>query len=192
MIETNTIGKLGEVKVGLSSYYLKKQDKDGKEISLINIKDIQEGRIDSTTVDRILVRETDALEKAKVSTGDLILSTTGTFKAAVADESIDGFAISANLNAITFSKDVIAEVVAAYLNSPAGQKELNKRAGGGTTVGINKTQLRNVLIPVPTLEVQEDLQEFIGLAQEYSNLLSKEAENWKSIVDAVIVKTLGE
>lgn len=190
MIERKSIAEVGEIKMGLSSYYLNNQDKDGKEIPLINVKDIQDGKIDSTTVDHIKVRETDALGKARVSKGDLILSTTGTFKAAVADESIDGFAISANLNAVTFSEDVNPEVVAAYLNSLAGQRELNKRAGGGVTAGLNKNQLNGVLIPVPESGLQQDLAQFIAFAQEYSNLLSKEAEIWRNIIDAVIIKTL--
>lgn len=188
-IERTKIGDIGAIKIGLSSYYLKKEDNGGEEVPLVTVKDIRNGKVNSTTVECIKVRETDALEKARVSRGDLIMSTTGTFKAAVADESIDGFAISANLNAITFSEGVIPEIVAAYLNSPAGQKELNKRAGGGSTVGLNKKQLMDVLVPMPTSEAQQDLHQFIMFAQEYSDLLSKEAEVWKNIIDAVIIKT---
>ncbi|WP_407357197.1 restriction endonuclease subunit S [Methanolobus sp. WCC5] len=186
-----SIGELSLVfKSGLSSYYLKNQGESEKEVPLINFKDIYDGVIDASSVERVKVHETEALEKSRVSKGDLVLSTIGTFKAAVADESADGFVISANITAITFSDSVIPAVVAAYLNSPAGQKELKKWASGGTTVGLNKTQLSNVLVPVPSLELQQDLQKFIALAQEYSTLLSKEAEIWNHIIDAVIVKTM--
>lgn len=190
MVRKEEIGELGEIKSGLSSYYLKNQEKDGKEIFLVNVKDIKDGRIDLNSVDNIKVRETDAIEKARVCEGDLILSTVGNFKAAVADESVNGFVISANLTAITLSDKVIPEVVAAYLNSPAGQNELNKRAGGGTTVGLNKKQLKNVEIPVAELELQKNLQRFIELGQEYSRLLSEEAEIWNNIVDAIVVEKL--
>ncbi|MCD4808223.1 MAG: restriction endonuclease subunit S, partial [Methanococcoides sp.] len=160
-LDIKLIGDLSIVaKNGLSSYYLKKQDKGNKDLPVINVKDIQKGKIDSDSVEHINVHETDALEKAKVSKGDLIVSTTGTFKAAVADESVEGFAISANLTAITLSDVVKPEIVAAYLNSPMGQKELNMRGGGGSTMRVNKNQLLEVPMPVLPLEKQEELQQF--------------------------------
>lgn len=50
-----------DVKRGLSSYYLQGRD---VEVSMINIKDIANGRIVSETVDRVSVRKTPLLERA--------------------------------------------------------------------------------------------------------------------------------
>ena len=58
-------------------------------------------------------------------------------------------------------------IIAAYLNSPKGQRELLARAGGGGMVkGLNIKSLLEVPIPVPSQEEQETLSRFLTLAQE--------------------------
>ena len=176
------------VKSGLSSYYLKGKIEDAKSVQVINVKDIQDGFIDSSTVEQVPVRETDLLEKSKIKKGDLILSTKGVnLKAAVADESIDGFAISANLTALTLSDEVKPEIVAAYLNSPIGQKELHKRAGGATLKRLNTKSLMELPVPIISLEKQEELHQQIQLTYEYNRSMLEEGDKRKLIIGTVLV-----
>lgn len=143
-----TLGELAStVKRGLSSYYL---HGDGVKVPLINIKDIANGKVSVETVEHVSVHETSLLEKSRIAPGDLLVTIKGlNFKAAVADESVKDFAISANLIALTLSNKIRSEVVAAYLNSPVGQKILWSRAGGAVIRGLTTRTLLKVPIPVP-------------------------------------------
>jgi Restriction endonuclease S subunits len=179
------------VKKGLSSYYLKNKDEEGTDMSVVNIKDVHEGYIDTSTVDRINVHVTDAVENAKIKHGDLLISTKGSnLRVAVADTSIEGFVFSANLTVLTLADNIDPEIVAAYLNCPHGQQELNKRVGGSSVKTLNTRQLLEVPIPVPTLETQQELSHLLKNIRECTLSLAKEATAWKQIADEALIKTL--
>ena len=73
-----------KVKRGLSSYY---NDAEGAIVHLINIRDIQQGRVILDTVENVGVKETSALVSSTIEENDLILTIKGnTFKSAVADK----------------------------------------------------------------------------------------------------------
>jgi type I restriction enzyme S subunit len=182
------LGELVVAKRGLSSYYLREGD---VTVPFITLKDLRVGRIVAETVDEILVRNTELLERSRVAPGDVIIAIKGTsFRAAVADESIDGFVISANLIALTPSEKVKPEIIAAYLNSPAGQREMEMRAGGGTIKGLNTKSLLEVPIPIIPLGDQEVLSRYLALAEEYDTILKRELDLCKEIKDAVIFHTM--
>lgn len=177
------------VKRGLSSYYL--QGKDAV-VSLINIKDIQDGKVIRETVESVFVKETPLLEKSRVLPGDLIITIKGlNFRAAVADESISNFVISANLIALTLSENIKPEVVAAYFNSPIGQSSLLSRSGGSVIKGLSTKTLLEVPIPVPSLIEQEKLSGFLSLVQQYNALLREELELRNKMANALIARIMG-
>ena len=183
------LGDLAVLKRGLSSYYSKGGD---VVVPVINIKDVQGGKIDAETVDRVSVRKTDLLEKSRIAPGDVIITIKGLgFRAAIAGESLAGFAISANLAALTPSHEIKSEILAAFLNSPAGQGELLSRSGMGTIRGLNLKSLAEVPIPIPSLERQETLKRFLILAQEYDELLKKELDLRSKVKDAIVRQVMG-
>jgi restriction endonuclease S subunit len=176
------------VKRGLSSYYLQGKD---VTVSMINIKDIANGRILVDSVDRVLVRETPLLARSRIEPGDVILASRGfNFKAAVADESIRNSVISSNLIALTLSEEVKPELIAAYFNSPLGQNTLQAGASGVTIKGLNPKTLLDILIPLPSLSVQKSLSRYLTLAQEYDDLLRKELELRQKLTDAVVLRIM--
>lgn len=176
------------VKRGLSSYYLHGKD---IEVYLINIKDIQNGKVNTGTIERVFVRETPLLEKSRILPGDILITIKGlSFKAAVADESASGFVISANLIALTLSDEIRPEIVAAYINSSIGQSSLMSMAGGGVIKGLNTKSLLEFSIPVPPLIRQEKLSRFLLLVQEYNDLLREELGSRNRLTDALIAQIM--
>lgn len=154
-------------KRGISSYHLSKENSGSIEVPVIGMKAVQEGYIDADSIDWVKMEEKDVGNKAKVESGDLILTIRGTsLKAAVANDSVNGYALSNNLIAFTLSNMVIPEVVAAYLNNPIGQRELQKRAGGTTMLTLNKKGLEQVPIPLIPFENQEKIAIFIQLSRD--------------------------
>jgi len=177
-----------DVKRGLSSYYLQGSD---VEVSMINIKDIANGRIVSETVDRVSVRKTPLLERARIEPGDVVMAIRGfNFKAAVADDSVKDFVISANLLALTLSDKILPELISAYFNSPVGRNVLQSIARGATIRGLNSRDILDIIIPLPSLSEQETLSHYLTLAREYADILQKELELRQRLTDAVVLKIM--
>ncbi len=180
------------VKRGIPTQRLNEENEESIEVPFIGVKAVQEGYVDTENVDWVKIHDKDAIKKATVNTGDLILTLRGSYiKAAVADNSVDGYAISANLIALTLTKKIKPEIVAAYLNGPVGQRELNKRAGGTVMFSLTLGSLKKVPIPVKSIEEQEVLLRFIKLSSEYRMNLVRELELWDNMRESFIVKRLG-
>ena len=180
------------VKRGIPAQRLNEENDGATEVPIIGVKAVQEGYIDTNSLDWIKIHEIDAVKKATVNTGDLILSLRGSYiKAAVADSSVDGYAISANLIAFTLKEKIKPGIIAAYLNGPIGQRELNKRAGGTTMLSLNLERLKEVPVPLKPIEEQEKILRFIELSSEYRRNLVKELELWNNMRDSFIVERLG-
>ena len=176
------------VKRGLSSYYLQGDD---TTVSMINIKDMANGRIITETVDRVSVRKTPLLERSRIEPGDVIMAIRGfNFKVAVADDSVKDFVISANLLALTLSDKVQPELIAAYFNSPTGQNMLQSMASGATIKGLNLKTLLDLTIPLPPISEQANLSHYLTLAREYDDLLRKELNLRQKLSDTIVLRIM--
>lgn len=125
-------------------------------ISYLRLSDITDGRIGSD-LPHISVLDRK-LEKQCLKTGDLVISKNGApFKIAVA-EVPDGQTILANGNLYIIRLDterVNPNYVAAFLASEDG-KELMERMVVGTTIpNLPQKNLKNIEIPVPSLDKQQ-------------------------------------
>src|SRR3989339_1867641 len=178
-----------KIKRGLSSYY---NDVDGTIVHLINIRDIQQGRVILDTIESVNVKETSALESSTIEENDLILTIKGnTFKSAVADKSVKGFVISSNLIAFTLDKEINPLIVSAYLNSAIGQRELQARAGGAVQKALNMKSLLDIEIPILPINKQQVFSRYLSLSQEYDELLVKEQELRRKINSAIVQIYMG-
>jgi len=183
------LGDLGVVKRGLSSYYMHGED---VVVPVVTLKDVQGGKIVSETVDRVSVRKTDLLEKARIAQDDVVITIKGTnFRGAAVDEQAAGFVISANLVSVALSDEVLPEIVVAYLNSPRGLRELESRAGGATIKGLSTKSLLDLPIPVPPIEQQKALSRYLRAAWEYEDVLKKELELRNGIKEAIVRRVMG-
>jgi len=186
MIRLGDLTKI--VKRGLSSYYLQGKD---VSVSMINIKDIANGRVLVDSVDRVLVRETPLLERSRIEPGDVIVASRGfNFKTAVADEPTRNFVLSSNLIALTLTNEVKPELIVAYFNSPLGQNMIRARARGVTIRGLNSRDLLDICIPLPSLPMQESLSCYLTLAQEYDDILRTELELRQKLTDSVVLRIM--
>lgn len=177
------------LKNGLSSYYLNNGD---TSIRLVNVKDIQNGKVNVDSVESIKVKETEALVKNRLNKGDLLVTAKGqVFKAAVAGKELEGYVISANLIALTLNDEINPEIVAAYLNSPSGQRELNAKAAGGSIKGLNAKTLLEVPVPVPAKAKQQALRQYLSLVNEYNDIVERERKLMNGIRDSIIREIIG-
>ena len=177
------------LKMGLSSYYLKGDD---EVVKIINTKDLENGKINLDSINSVSVKKTPLLERSRIEPGDLIVTTKGTsFKAAVADHSVANYVISANLIAIKLSNEVQPEVVAAYLNSTMGQRNLQSLSSGSSIQGLNSNSLLEIQVPIPPRHEQKWMVNYLTLAREHNGLLKRELELRDKLADSIITKIYG-
>lgn len=184
---------VNNLKTGLSfSYYAKKNEStEGEEVPFINTKSIKRGTVDFQSLDTIKVEETKIREKERVSTNDLLITIRGsTFKAAVAGSNINGLLFSSNLIALELNKKVAPEVIAAYLNSPWGQMELESRSGGLTIKGINTKKILEISVPVLPNETQQKFASYITFANEQNNILKEMISLREQTIDSILENML--
>lgn len=172
------------IKRGISSYYLQKE---GAMTPFINIKDVCNGKINTDTVENVIIKETEAVDKSRIEPGDIIITIKGsTFKTAVADDSVKDFVISANLIALKLNEQIQPEILSAYLNSPTGQKKLQSRSAGAVQKSLNLKSLMSVTVPVLPNNKQQILAEYLMLSKKHTELSQKENELRNKINDVII------
>ena len=81
--------------------------------------------------------------------------------------------------------------MAAYLNSPSGQRELNAKAAGGSIKGLNAKTLLEVPVPVPAMEKQQALRQYLSLVNEYNDIVERERKLINSIRDSIMREIIG-
>lgn len=173
-----------DIKRGLSSYYL--QD-EGKMAPLINIRDVSKGTVNTETVAQVKIKETPALKKTRIVPGDIIITVKGSaFKAAVAGLEVRDYIISSNLIAFTINDEILPELVAAYLNSPEGQAQLQARASGIAQKFLNEKALMEMPIPIPPKDKQTQLAIYLSLSRELNFLIEREYELRAQLNDRII------
>lgn len=177
-----------KVKRGLSSYYFQEE---GSEVCFINIGDIEDGRINASKVSTVRVKDTGALENSIIEANDVIISIKGpAFRALIADKSVEGYVISANLIAFKLNEEILPEIVAAYLNSPRGQSELKSRSAGELISALNLKSLMEIRIPIPDVNRQKMFAEYLALSDEHSELVRQEREIREKLNAGMIQKLM--
>ncbi|KAF1078218.1 restriction endonuclease subunit S [Methanogenium sp. MK-MG] len=184
-MELHQIKSLVKKKItGLSSYNLNPKDCDAEAciMRLVNISDLSEGVVDHTTIKEMSVRATKKTEENRIRTGDVLVTLRGTaLRAALVDEKSSGAVISSNIVALRFTEDILPDVVVAWFNSLRGQQALNALSGGSTIQGMKISEMMEIRIPVPPLEIQRDIVEFYATVQERRLLLKREEKLLNSV-----------
>ena len=131
----------------------------GQGVSILKMFNIQDGELDLTRVDLIQVDD-DELETYGLHPGDILMNRVNTpnlvGKCAVITENVGKAVFESKNIRIRLHEDMVtADYVATYLNSPFGHGSL--RSGVKHAIGmapINNTDLRNVRMPLPPIELQ--------------------------------------
>lgn len=178
-IQTKSLSELTEVvRRGINSYY---SSDDGPKLKLINISNIQNGKIDMSVGHEVQIEESPNIENAKVKVGDVVLGTKGSFKAAVVDQNIAGQLLSANVIALKVN-GIKPKLLVAFLNSPLAQKQLKSQAAGTMVQTINVKDLMQIPIPIPSLDEQEKIVMHLDYLDEYKRLIARELELRNKII----------
>lgn len=161
---------------GLNPRQFFKLNTDGAENYYITIREIQNGRIVPTEkTDRI---NDDALalcnHRSNLEVGDVLFSGTGTIgETAVVEEEPSNWNIKEGVYAIKPDQSMISSRFLRYLlMTKSIRAEYMKKAAGGTVKSVPMKEMRQLLIPLPTLEKQKELSSMIDRYDTLCNDLS--------------------
>ena len=164
----------------------KNSDEDAVEV--INIKDVYDGRIDTTSLDKRVVTSAKGGKNEAIREGDIVIAARGPqFKVGVADKQAEGQLITSNLIALRLDqREVLPEVLVAYLNSPDGQHNLAAISKGVTIPSISQKDLLSIRVPLPPMEMQHHIKGYLQSTEDYLAMLRVEEETVKKIRDYAI------
>lgn len=180
----------GEVSRGLSGKIPHQAKAELAEI--ITIKDLVNGRIDTRNLEKKELVGIKDFSKVITREGDVLVAVKGSsLKTAIIDADSRGRVFSSNIISLRLIEGIQPEILVAYLNSPEGQQELNSIAKGTGIPSVNTHDLLELEIPIPPLNIQNALIEYINSVDHYLEALSKEEELIRKIKGHFVSSLLG-
>lgn len=180
--------EITDVRRGLTPHYIKEE---GSPVPLINIKNIQNGKIDIKNIECVNVRDYYEIKNVRVKSSNVLLTNKNYFKSALVDNKIEDYVVSSNIFILKPSRKILPEYLVAFLNSPLGQKELNSRVSGSNLKFLNTSSVLEIPIPLPSLEKQKLIVNLLNDYQKYKDLLNKELELRELVMNNLLFNNLG-
>ncbi|MDO5147784.1 MAG: restriction endonuclease subunit S [Oscillospiraceae bacterium] len=181
---TNSVPFISVIKnitrgIQLNANELDELETDGtrrRGVRYLRISDIRHCLINDNLP--VLSRLPEGAEKYLAHNGDLIISKTGNpAKTAVADEESEGILITGNMYLIRPDNEKANPYfIQAYLNSEAGNEQIMRISGGSTISTISLAALKNMMIPFPEKEKQNEIAERFRLKLNEIKDLSERLE----------------
>ncbi|QYZ78048.1 hypothetical protein E2N92_00680 [Methanofollis formosanus] len=151
----------------------------------------EDGTVDHAAVEELAVRKENEIERARIHTGDVLLSMRGQFRAALADEKCEGHILSQNLVILRFGEKTDPALMTEYLNSHQGRDALTTLSRGTALPMLSIRALEKLEIPALDRAAREDLAACLAAYREYESLAQKEAALAAQIKEALVGEHLG-
>lgn len=155
---------------------------DGGNIGVINISNMTETGIEYQNLEMIEDEERKVARYA-LEEGDVLITARGTtIKTAVFQKQDFTCITSANINTIRPSGNLRGAYLKLFLDSPAGSKLLKSLQRGSTIVNLNYKDLNELEIPVPAIQIQDELiAEYNAGLTLYKQTLAAAEDAWQGV-----------
>lgn len=176
--------KLGEISDITGAGVDKKINADEKTVTLLNYMDIYRNVYIDKEIPSMEVTATDIkIKKCNVEYGDIFFTPSSEteediFRSSVAIENMDGMVYSYHIMRIRLKK--INFITSCFLNyyfrSDSFRRYMFKKVNGNTRKTIAKSEVENLEVPIPSLEVQEKIVKTLDKFTEYVTELQTELQ----------------
>ena len=161
--EQRKLGELSQkISVGIatsSSKYFSSQDHG---VPFIKNQDIKENRINTKNLEYISKEFDNKNKNKRVKQGDIITARTGyPGLSAVVPKELEGAQTFTTLITRPISEMILSEYISIFINSPYGMKQISGMEAGGAPKNVNAGIVQNLLIPLPSLDEQKKISNFI-------------------------------
>lgn len=140
-----------------------------------------------------LVKITQSLPRtnAFISKNDVLLSSRGVFRAGVFKKNENNVIAASSMFILRIvDNKIMPEYLAIYLNSEAGQSNIQKILTGSTIKTILRRTLANLKIPIPSLSVQKQIVDISNNWNKRERLLNQKINLSKNVAEGAIQKLL--
>jgi len=176
---------IAEIKIG---YLPRKENESGEELRCFLLpKDIVNAEFSLDKAQKICISNHS---KFSIQTGEILLSSRGKFYAIVVTSKEEG-CIASSLFWRIIIKDtsrILPTYLCAYFNSREGQKKLSSISACSTTNAITKSDLENMVIPLPSLEKQKSLGKLYSEFNKMKRLFAKKIDLTNKLINSKFKK----
>ena len=133
------------------------------------------------------------LSRSQLAAGDVLMTITGRVGSAavVAAEhlpaNINQHIARLRINPAQCRPEFLSE----WLNCPAGQELSNRYVSGGTRAALDYGAIRNLRIPLPPIDIQDELVAAMDAARAERNAMLAEADGLLAGIDGFVLAALG-
>jgi type I restriction enzyme S subunit len=118
----------------------------------------------------------ELIKRCKPEKGDVLYTKNGTIGVAKAVDWDYDFSIFVSLCLLKINKDlVLPNYIEIYLNTPIALKQAKKHSKTGTISNLHLVEIKQILIPVPPIKIQEEfLSRIEKIKESIKNMISPE------------------
>ncbi|WP_338705253.1 restriction endonuclease subunit S [Priestia aryabhattai] len=191
------------IEYGPQNGLYKPQKAYGTGVLIVRIDNFYDGKINDWQTLKRLQLDTREMEIYGLKNNDLIINRVNSIeylgKSALVRNLIEPCVFESNVMRIGLNGEVIPEYLIKYLNSSRGLQELRKNAKHAVNqASINQQDVKNVLVPLPSKEEQEEIERILNVlfeteqnAMSHFNVLEKLEILKKSILSKAFRGELG-
>lgn len=135
-----------------------KDENEEGELGVLKISDIQDGEIQYNSITRYSITNNAKVDNYRIQKGDVLLSIRGVNrKVAVFNRDTKDILMSQNFSGMRCNESLNPRFLQLYLESPVAQYYLDSYTTGTTIMNVSLKDLKNLPIPVMSLEEQEKI-----------------------------------
>lgn len=183
--------KLKEIADIFRGKSIMKKDLKAGEIFVLNISNIEDGKIfynDMDTIDQ----EERKIKRYQLEDNDLVITCRGTINKVAVYKQLDKMVIaSANIIVIRLKEKIKSNYLKIFMESPVGKTIIKTFQRGTTVMNINPKDIGEMEIPLLPEDKQELIvKEYLHELTRYTELIKKAEKRWDNIKNKIYEEIL--
>jgi len=152
-------------------------------LKFLTVKDLKEFEINYSDIKKIDLHFRDIPEKGRLKEGDIIITRSGSIGIAKTITNNDeDIVISSDIIKLRVNNKIDRDYLTTYLNSDTGRKLIEQLSYGAVMKKIGQEELLDLLIPIPSPEIQKYIGDKVRKAEE----LREEAKTLQKEIDILL------
>jgi type I restriction enzyme S subunit len=162
-------------------------------VSYVRVADYPGNRLNLNTVRKTSRLIESEFARARLRTGDLLLSIRGTVgRLIVIPSELEGANITQDSARLSIQESLNKEFVRFYLSSPIAQQRMRRATKGVAVRGINIGDVRALQLPVPVLSEQLEISRRVNELFALADSLQRRYENTASFTERLTPSVLAK
>lgn len=167
---------------------------DNGPVRVLFIENVVNNKFELAKEKYISEKKYKELEVYTVEPDDILITMMGTIgRTCITPKNLGRAIISSHLIKVTPNKKIaIPEYLNFSLHSPYVTDQIRRKAKGAIMKGLNSKILRNLDIPLPSLEIQKQIVAKLSAVQDYKKQLLGQKSKLKELFDSVLSNSMNQ